>query len=50
MAISWLLKDNRITSVLIGASRSTQLLNSLQALENKNFTTEELSEIEAILV
>lgn len=49
MAIAWLLKDNRITSVLIGASRSTQLLNSLQALENKNFTKEEITEIEAIL-
>ncbi len=49
MSIAWLLKDNRVTSVLIGASRSSQLLDSLDALLNTNFTIEELSAIEVIL-
>jgi L-glyceraldehyde 3-phosphate reductase len=49
MAISWLLKDTRITSVLIGASRTSQLLDSLEALKNKEYSNEELIQIEQIL-
>ncbi len=49
MAISWLLKDPRITSVLIGASRTSQLLDSLEALMNKEYSNEELVQIEQIL-
>jgi L-glyceraldehyde 3-phosphate reductase len=49
MALAWLLKDNRITSVLIGASRVDQLLDSLECMNNINFSKEELSKIEAIL-
>lgn len=49
MAISWLLKDKRITSVLVGASSSKQLLDNLGSLKNLSFTAEELQEIEAIL-
>lgn len=49
MAIAWLLKDQRITSVLVGASKSEQLLDSLKALDNKEFHTETLEKIEAIL-
>lgn len=49
MAIAWLLKDQRITSVLVGASRTEQLLDSLKALDNKEFHTETLEKIEAIL-
>ncbi len=49
MAISWLLKDERITSVLIGASSSKQLLDNLGAIENLVFTQEELMLIENIL-
>ena len=49
MAISWLLKDNRITSVLVGASKSEQLLDSLKALDNLAFSSENLKQIEAIL-
>ena len=49
MALAWLLKDERVTSVLIGASRTSQLLDSLECLNNKNFSTEELSKIEGIL-
>jgi len=49
MALSWLLKDHRITSVLIGVSRSEQVLDSIRCLENYSFTSEELNNIEAIL-
>lgn len=49
MAIAWLLKNSRITSVLIGASRASQLMNSLEALNNKHFSLEELMSIESIL-
>jgi len=49
MAIAWLLKDSRATSVLIGASRTSQLMNSLEALNNKHFSLEELMTIESIL-
>jgi len=50
MAIAWLLKDKRVTSVLIGASSVAQLENNLGALENKKFSTEELEAIESALV
>ncbi|SFD57560.1 L-glyceraldehyde 3-phosphate reductase [Chitinophaga sp. CF118] len=49
MALSWLLKDKRITTVLIGASSVAQLDNNLGALENVNYSAEELKEIEGIL-
>lgn len=49
MAIAWLLKDERITSVLVGASSSQQLLNSITAVNNIVFTGEELYAIEEIL-
>jgi L-glyceraldehyde 3-phosphate reductase len=49
MALSWLLKDSRITSVLIGASRPEQVLDSLQSLKNITFCDDELSAIELVL-
>ena len=49
MALAWLLKDNRITSVLIGASSVGQLQNNIDALENIDFTQAELDKIEGIL-
>lgn len=49
MALAWILKDPRITSVLIGASSAAQLEDSLQCLENKSFSTGELQQIEAML-
>jgi L-glyceraldehyde 3-phosphate reductase len=49
MALAWLLKDKRITSVLIGASSVEQLDNNLKMLNNLNFSTEELSAIENVL-
>lgn len=49
MALAWLLKDARVTSVLIGASRPAQVLDAVGSLENKQFSAEELAQIEAIL-
>ena len=49
MAIVWLLKDKRVTSVLIGASSTEQLNTNLEALKNPSFTPDELKKIEAIL-
>ena len=49
MAIAWLLKDQRVTSVLIGASSVKQLSDNLQAEKNLDFTIEELKAIEKIL-
>ncbi|MGW9686150.1 L-glyceraldehyde 3-phosphate reductase [Flagellimonas sp. 2504JD1-5] len=49
MALAWVLKDERITTVLIGASRTEQLLDNIKALDNLTFTKEELEKIEAIL-
>lgn len=49
MALSWLLKDKRITSVLIGASSVQQLDNNIDSLLNPDYTSEELNDIEIIL-
>ncbi len=49
MALAWLLKDPRVTSVLIGVSKPAQLIDSLQCLNKLQFTAEELTEIEEIL-
>ncbi len=49
MALAWLLKDARITSVLIGVSKIEQIDNSMAAIEHANFTSEELDKIEKIL-
>lgn len=49
MAIAWLLKDKRITSVLVGASRPSQLIDSIGCLVNQEFSKTELKQIENIL-
>ena len=49
MALSWLLKDDRITSVLIGASSVEQLDNNLDTLSRLDFSKAELQSIEDIL-
>ena len=49
MAIAWLLKDKRVTSVLIGASSVAQLENNLGALGNSKFSKDELDSIESVL-
>lgn len=49
MAIAWLLKDKRVTSVLVGASSVSQLEDSLNALKNTSFSSDELVRTEQIL-
>jgi len=49
MAIAWLLKDPRITTVLVGASRVEQLEDNVATIHNLAFSEEELREIEAVL-
>ena len=48
MALSWLLAKPEITSVLIGASRSEQILDNIKATQNTAFTPDELAEIDRI--
>ncbi len=49
MALSWILKDKRITSVLIGASKAEQITDSIKALNNIEFSPEEINLIDQIL-
>lgn len=49
MALSWILRDDRITSVLVGASKPEQLADSLKCLSNTSFSNEELLQIDHIL-
>ena len=49
MALAWLLRDERVTSVVIGASSVDQLKKNLRARENQHFTAEELTQIDGIL-
>ena len=49
MALAWVLRDKRITSVLIGVSRPEQLTDSLQSFRNTWFSEEELRKIDGIL-
>ncbi len=48
MAISWILKDSRITSALIGASKWAQIEEILNAVDSPSFTDDELKEIDKI--
>lgn len=48
-ALGWILKDQRMTSLIIGASKPEQVLDSIQCLHNYSFTTDELNTIEEIL-
>lgn len=47
-ALSWILKDSDITSVLIGASRPSQILDCVKCIDNTSFTSEELNKINDI--
>lgn len=49
MALAWLLKDELVTSVIIGASSVAQLADNLKAIENIGFSAEELEKINAII-
>ena len=48
MALSWILKDGIVTSVLIGASKPSQILDNIKALGNTTFSAEELKRIDEI--
>lgn len=48
MALSWVLRDGSVTSVLAGASRPEQILDNIQAAKNTTFTQEELALIDRI--
>lgn len=49
MALAWVLRRDEVASVLIGASRVSQLEDNVAALEKLEFSTEELAKIDAIL-
>lgn len=49
MAIAWLLKDSRVTSVLVGASSVNQLHDNLSSMKMLNFSSEELNQIEILI-
>lgn len=48
MALSWVLKDGAVTSVLVGASKPEQVLDNIKAIENTQFTEEELKKIDSV--
>ena len=49
MAIAWILKDDRVTSVILGASKPQQVTDAIGAIRNINFEKEELEKIDSIL-
>ena len=49
MALAWVLRDPRITSVIIGASKVSHIEDAVGIQDNLEFTSEELTKIEAIL-
>ena len=49
MALSWVLRDGEVTSVLIGASKAEQIRENVQIVSAEGFTEEELKQIEGIL-
>nr|EIP1108140.1 L-glyceraldehyde 3-phosphate reductase [Citrobacter freundii] len=49
MALAWVLRDDKVTSVLIGASKTAQIEDAVGMLANRHFTSEECEEIDAIL-
>jgi hypothetical protein len=50
MALAWLLKDETITSVLVGASKAEQLLTNIRAINSPGFSAEELKLIDEIVL
>ncbi|WBM71761.1 L-glyceraldehyde 3-phosphate reductase [Buttiauxella sp. WJP83] len=50
MALAWVLRDDKVTSVLIGASKTGQIDDAVGMLASRHFTTAELAEIEEILM
>lgn len=50
MALAWILKDSAVTSVLISASKPSQILDNIKALDNTSFSAEELEEINRLSI
>ncbi|PLR33960.1 L-glyceraldehyde 3-phosphate reductase [Chimaeribacter californicus] len=50
MALAWALRGDRVTSVLIGASKTSQIDDAVGMLQNRDFSPQELEEIEKILM
>ena len=50
MALKWVVKDDDVTSVLIGASKPQQILENLKVMQAADFTEEELKLIDEILL
>lgn len=48
MALSWVLRDGIVTSVLVGASRPEQVLDDIRAIQNLEFSKEELAKIDSV--
>ena len=49
MALNWILKDDVVTSVLVGASRPSQLLDNIGIVKRSAFSEEELAKIDQIV-
>ena len=49
MALSWVLRDGIVTSVLIGVSRPEQVLDDIKAIQNIEFSGEELAKIDSVV-
>ncbi|MEO8854418.1 MAG: L-glyceraldehyde 3-phosphate reductase [Ginsengibacter sp.] len=49
LALAWVLKDQRITSVVLGASKPSQVVDGVQVIKNIDFSKDELDKIELIL-
>ncbi len=50
MALAWVLRDSRVTTASVGASRWSQIEDSLGALDNLSFADEELEQIDEYAV
>ena len=50
MALSWVLRDGIVTSVLVGASRPEQVLDDIRAIQNVEFSQEELTKIDSVIL
>jgi L-glyceraldehyde 3-phosphate reductase len=49
MALSWVLRDDRVTSALIGASSATQILENIKSAKQTEFSADELSKLDKIM-
>lgn len=50
MALAWILKDGMVCSVIVGASKCSQILDNIKAVQNTGFCEEELQKIDAIVM